>query len=82
MDELVDCLTKPKFSQKLVVILAGYDKDIDRLMSMNPALTSRFPETIVFKPMELETCLDLLTNVLVDLKKKNTAPLDLSILTP
>ena len=82
MDELVDCLTKPKFSQKLVVILAGYDKDIDRLMSMNPGLTSRFPETIVFKPMELETCLDLLTKVLVDLKKKNTAPLDLSILTP
>lgn len=45
MDELVDCLTKPKFSQKLVCILAGYDKDIDRLMSINPGLTSRFPET-------------------------------------
>ena len=29
MDELVDCLTKPKFAQRLVVILAGYDKDID-----------------------------------------------------
>jgi hypothetical protein len=82
MDELVDCLTKPKFAQKLVVILAGYDKDIDRLMSMNPGLTSRFPETIIFKPMELETCVDLLSKVLVDLQKKNNAPLDLAILTP
>jgi SpoVK/Ycf46/Vps4 family AAA+-type ATPase len=26
MDELVDCITKPKFAQKLIVILAGYDK--------------------------------------------------------
>jgi hypothetical protein len=82
MDELVDCLTKPKFAQKLVVILAGYDKDIDRLMSMNPGLTSRFPETIIFKPMELETCVNLLIKVLVDLQKKKKAPLDLSVLTP
>ncbi|CAN9351619.1 unnamed protein product [Alternaria alternata] len=29
MDKLVDCLTKPKFAQRLVVILAGYDKDIN-----------------------------------------------------
>jgi hypothetical protein len=64
MDELVDCLTKPKFAQKLVCILAGYDKDIDRLMSINPGLTSRFPETINFPHLDPETCLALLTKVL------------------
>lgn len=29
MDEIVDCITKPKFAGKLIVILAGYDKDIN-----------------------------------------------------
>jgi len=82
MDELVDCLTKPKFAQKLVVILAGYDKDIDRLMSMNPGLTSRFPETVMFKHLEPETCLELLVKVLTDLRKRKKAPLDLSVVDP
>ncbi|KAF1364340.1 P-loop containing nucleoside triphosphate hydrolase protein [Lizonia empirigonia] len=82
MDELVDCLTKPKFAHKLVVILAGYDKDIDRLMSMNPGLTSRFPETVMFKHIEPETCLELLVKVLADLQRKKKAPLDLSVVDP
>lgn len=59
MDELVDCLTKPKFAQKLIVILAGYDEDINRLMSTNPGLTSRFPETISFKHLSPEHCFEL-----------------------
>src|SRR5437773_12092484 len=49
MDELVDCLTKPQFAQKLITILAGYDADIHHLMSINSGLTSRFPETVAFK---------------------------------
>ncbi|KAK6496366.1 hypothetical protein TWF481_002391 [Arthrobotrys musiformis] len=80
MDELVSSLTDPKYAQKLIVILAGYDEDIDRLMSINPGLTSRFPESVVFKHMEPEFCLKLLTKVLDDLKKKKNAPLDLSVL--
>ncbi|XPS80538.1 hypothetical protein M3J07_012514 [Ascochyta lentis] len=79
MDEIVDCMTNPKYARKLIIILAGYDKDIDRLMSMNPGLTSRFPETIFFKNMEPATCLELLTK---DLKRRKNAPLDLSVITP
>jgi hypothetical protein len=82
MDELVDCLTKPKFAQKLVVILAGYDKDMDRLISVNPGLSSRFPESIVFKHLSPETCLELLIKLLSDLQRKKGAPLDLTVLTP
>jgi hypothetical protein len=82
MDELVDCMTKPKFAQKLVIILAGYDKDIDRLMSMNPGLTSRFPESVIFKHMTPEACLELLVKAFADLKLKKKAPLDLSVITP
>lgn len=81
MDELVDCLTKPKFANKLITILAGYDKDMDRLMSINPGLTSRFPESVVFKPLDPETSLKLLVKVLADLQKRKKAPLELSVLT-
>lgn len=79
MDELVDCMTNPKYAKKMIVILAGYDKDIDRLLSTNPGLTSRFPETVFFKHMEPATCLDLLTK---DLQKRSDTPLDLTVLTP
>lgn len=76
MDEIVDCLTKPQFFQKLIVILAGYDADINRLLSINPGLTSRFPETVVFESMDAKACLDLFTQLL---KKKN---LNVEVLDP
>jgi hypothetical protein len=79
MDEIVDCLTKPKFAGKLITILAGYDHDIDRLMSKNPGLTSRFSETIYFPHLGPATCVRLLTK---DLQKRaGEAPLDLTTLT-
>ncbi|KAF2017639.1 P-loop containing nucleoside triphosphate hydrolase protein [Aaosphaeria arxii CBS 175.79] len=82
MDELVDCLTKPRFAQKLVTILAGYDEDMNRLMSINPGLTSRFPESVIFRALEPPTCLKLLINVLSDLRKRKQVPLDLGVLSP
>ncbi|KAF2429946.1 P-loop containing nucleoside triphosphate hydrolase protein [Tothia fuscella] len=83
MDEVVDCLTKSKYAQKLIVILAGYDDDINRLMAQNPGLTSRFPEAIVFRGLEPTDCLDLLLQLLrgrqLDMRKKKK-DLDLSVL--
>ncbi|KAI1758774.1 P-loop containing nucleoside triphosphate hydrolase protein [Hypoxylon sp. FL1150] len=64
MDEIVDCMTKERFQNKLVVILAGYDNDINRLMSQNPGLTSRFPETIAFHNLPPRHCRDLLLQCL------------------
>ncbi|KAH0562483.1 hypothetical protein GP486_002829 [Trichoglossum hirsutum] len=64
MDELVDSLTKPKFAQKLITILAGYDAEINHLMSVNPGLTSRFPETIGFRGLSPEECLELFKQLL------------------
>ena len=60
INELVDLLTKPTFMDKIVVILAGYDNDINNLISVNPGLASRFPEQIVFKNMSAEHCLEVL----------------------
>ncbi|KAI9652701.1 MAG: hypothetical protein M1829_001484 [Trizodia sp. TS-e1964] len=74
MDEIVDCLTKLKYANKLIVILAGYDDEINRLMAQNPGLTSRFPEAIVFRGLEPMNCLELLIQLLkgrqIDMRKK------------
>lgn len=64
MDEIVDCITKPTFAQRLVIILAGYDANINRLMSINPGLTSRFLETVTFRGFNPDECLELFTTIL------------------
>jgi len=60
LDELVDILTKPAVANKLVVILAGYAKDMDDLMSSNSGLASRFTERILFEDFSPEDCIQLL----------------------
>ncbi|KAK5630234.1 hypothetical protein RRF57_005949 [Xylaria bambusicola] len=60
VNELVDCLTKPKYMGKIVVVLAGYTHQIDDLLRINPGLSSRFHEEVVFNNMEPESCLELL----------------------
>jgi SpoVK/Ycf46/Vps4 family AAA+-type ATPase len=64
MDEIVDSVTKDRYFKKLVIILAGYEADINRLMSVNSGLTSRFPEVIDFTPLAAEECVALLTKLL------------------
>ncbi|GKZ94891.1 hypothetical protein AnigIFM59636_008622 [Aspergillus niger] len=49
---------------KLIVILAGYDEDINRLMASNPGLTSRFSETVMFKNLTASQCWVLLRDSL------------------
>ena len=83
MDEIVDSITKPKFAQKLIIILAGYDADINRLMSINPGLTSRFPETLLFKGLNPDESMRLLTELLQVQKRKllqKKTDLDMTIL--
>lgn len=77
MDEIVDFLTKERYQNKILVILAGYDNDINRLMNQNPGLTSRFPETISFHNMPPRHCRDLLLQCLA-MKKLDTAQLEAS----
>jgi predicted kinase len=60
VDELVDCVTKPQFKGKVVVILAGYSDDIDRLLNVNRGLASRFPEELIFENLKPDSCLELL----------------------
>jgi len=68
IDELVGVLTQETFIHKLVVILAGYDQDMNKLMAINTGLSSRFPEEVVFENMPPAQCLELLKR---ELKKTN-----------
>lgn len=83
MDELVDATTKEKYAKKMVIILAGYEEDINRLMHSNQGLTSRFPQEVNFRSLAPDECIKLLLQDLsarqksLRAKKKN---LDLSAL--
>ena len=64
VNELVDIITKPRFMGKVVVILAGYEDDINKLLGQNDGLSSRFSEEIIFRSMGARDCLRLLTQEL------------------
>ncbi|KAK4983645.1 hypothetical protein LTR50_007102 [Elasticomyces elasticus] len=64
IDELVDNITKPKFAGKLVIILAGYDNDMNNLLSVNEGLSSRFADEISFPSLSPAYCLQLLKDKL------------------
>ncbi|KXH60268.1 ATPase [Colletotrichum salicis] len=69
IDEVVDSVTKDKYKNRLVIILAGYDEDINRLLSMNPGMSSRFPEVIDFHSLSSESCYELLLQLLLKQKR-------------
>lgn len=56
-DKIVDITTMSKFFQKLIIILAGYDTDINRLMAINLRLISRFPESLECNELSSDDCI-------------------------
>lgn len=48
LNEIVQIMTEPRFMNKMVVVLAGYEGKIDELMAVNPGLKSRFSEKLHF----------------------------------
>ncbi|KAG5758312.1 hypothetical protein H9Q72_013558 [Fusarium xylarioides] len=65
--ELVDAMTKPRYVHNMVVILAGYNDEMEDLLSSNPGLRSRFPTVLDFPQMSPENCLTLLSKTLCKL---------------
>lgn len=58
--ELVDSLTKPRFAGKIIVILAGYEENMNELLRVNKGLSSRFSEEVVFANMGADDCWNFL----------------------
>ncbi|KAK0724583.1 P-loop containing nucleoside triphosphate hydrolase protein, partial [Lasiosphaeris hirsuta] len=60
VDEIIQFLTRPSNAGRIVVILAGYKRDMDLLMTMFPALSGLFHEDISFEVLEPAECITLL----------------------
>lgn len=73
LGELVDCMTKRRYAHKLVVVLAGYENDMNDLMGMNEGLRSRFTE-VLFLSIKPKECLDLLQMKLMEKKIRILQP--------
>lgn len=63
VSELVDAVTKPQFARKLIIVLAGYEEDMDRLLRSNQGLKSRFATEFSFRPLRAEQCIAQLRQV-------------------
>ncbi|KAI9667845.1 MAG: hypothetical protein M1821_000664 [Bathelium mastoideum] len=60
MTQIVNNLTKERYQKKLVIILAGYEDDINKLMTINRGLDSRFPVVLKFPNLSVNNSIDLL----------------------
>jgi len=65
VDELVGLITQTTFKNKLIIILAGYERDMNALMKVNTGLSSRFPDQVVFTNMDAAACLEVVRKLLV-----------------
>lgn len=68
VNELIACMTSPEYERNMIIILAGYTEGMDKLLSTNPGLSSRFPERVDFKPLTSTNCFALLRNTLQEKK--------------
>ncbi|KAG0696167.1 P-loop containing nucleoside triphosphate hydrolase protein [Suillus ampliporus] len=66
IDEVVGLMTNERFMNKLVIVFAGYEKEMNALLSVNPGLASRFSEEIILTNMPAAKCLQVLDK---DLRK-------------
>ncbi|CAG8956431.1 hypothetical protein HYFRA_00003815 [Hymenoscyphus fraxineus] len=60
LSELVDSMTKIRYAGKLVIVLAGYEEEMNALLRSNQGLASRFATEIIFRPLTAEESLKLL----------------------
>lgn len=66
--ELVDAMTKPRYAQNMIVILAGYTEEMEFLMRSNQGLRGRFPTEVIFHHMQPEQCLKHLKEEILKVK--------------
>lgn len=67
VDEIVNLVTLPKYKKRLVVVLAGYDQDINHLLATKPGFGSRVSEVIEFSIIPPNNCQELLVRLLQDM---------------
>lgn len=60
MNELIDNMIKFNFFEKMIIIFADYDNDMNNLLGVNEELSSRFAVEISFSFLNLDLCFQLL----------------------
>jgi ATPase family associated with various cellular activities (AAA) len=60
IDEVVGLMTNERFMNKMVIIFAGYEKEMNTLLGVNPGLASRLSEEIILNNMPAAKCLQVL----------------------
>lgn len=60
LDEICQILTDQQFMGKMVVVLAGYEQQVEELLAVNPGLKSRFSERLVFPDFSVADAVQLL----------------------
>ena len=64
MTTLLRLLTDPRYNNdQTIVILAGYEREIEAMMERNQGMNSRFSNTIRFEDWTPESCTSLLKNL-------------------
>eukprot|EP01119_Soliformovum_irregulare_P010112 TRINITY_DN246_c2_g1_i4.p1 TRINITY_DN246_c2_g1~~TRINITY_DN246_c2_g1_i4.p1 ORF type:complete len:1439 (-),score=659.73 TRINITY_DN246_c2_g1_i4:48-3890(-) len=68
LDEIVQIMTEERFKSKMVIILAGYEDEMEDLMDANAGLKRRFTQKFVFKNFSVEDSWKVLE---IKLKERN-----------
>lgn len=75
VDELVGALTSEEFKGKILVILAGYEEDMEEMLrNTNPGMRSRFSERVHFADFDADSTFQLFEMEL----KKRSIPIEAS----
>ena len=64
--KLIAMLEQTKYKGNIVVVLAGYNVDMNKMMEQNEGMRSRFQETFMFKDMDSETCAKQIKKILLE----------------
>jgi len=64
--KLIAMLEQTKYKGNIVVVLAGYKDDMNKMMEQNEGMRSRFQETFMFKDMDSKTCAEQIVKILLE----------------
>ena len=84
VDTMVALMTNPEYNGKMVIVLAGYEENIEDMLDsplLNPGLRRRFSTKVQFKPFTAKDSLGLLSKLLQKKDLKMEPGLDKNLLS-
>ena len=66
VDQIVQCMTSPKYRGKMAIVLAGYPDEMKKLMDTNAGLSCRISHVLKFEDFTNEQLLEICRNYIHD----------------